>query len=179
MLPIVITGASGGGKSTLVAALAARGLRTQPEIGRQIVRAQLDSGGTALPWADRVAFRDLLFAGAIAAYDQHAGAPGPVFFDRSHVEALGYGALIGRPAGPEMWRMARARPLAPVVFVCPLWPEIFGSDAERRHDLAFAAADMEATLAAYRALGHALCEVPQRPVADRVAFVLARCASDA
>ena len=172
MPPFVITGASGGGKSTLIAALAARGLATQPEIGREIVREQLACGGTALPWADRHAFCDLLFQRSLTAYDAWAGHPGPVFFDRSFAEALGYGALIGQPPTAAVWAAARARPFAQPVFVCPLWPEIFAPDAERRHDLAFAQADLAATLDAYRALGCRLVEVPRAPVEDRVAFVL-------
>jgi predicted ATPase len=172
MPPFVITGASGGGKSTLIAALAARGLATQPEIGREIVREQLACGGTALPWADRHAFCDLLLQRSLRAYDAWAGHPGPVFFDRSFAEALGYGHLIGQPSTAAVWAAARPRPFAQPVFVCSLWPEIFAPDAERRHDLAFAQADLAATLDAYRALGCRLVEVPRAPVEDRVAFVL-------
>lgn len=172
MPPFVITGASGGGKSTLIAALAARGCATQPETGREIVREQIEADGVALPWADRHAFCDLVFQRSLAAYDAWAEHPGPVFFDRSFAEALGYGALIGHPPTAAIWAAARARPFAQPVFVCPLWPAIFAPDAERRHDLDFARADLAATLDAYRALGCRLVEVPRAPVEDRVAFVL-------
>lgn len=172
MPPFVITGASGGGKSTLIAALAAKGCATQREIGREIVRAQIAAGGGALPWADRHAFCDLLLHRSLAAYDSWADHPGPVFFDRSFADALGYGALIGRPPTAAIWAAARSRPLAQPVFVCPLWPEIYAADAERRHDLAFAQADLAATLDAYRALGCRLLETPRAPVEERVAFVL-------
>jgi predicted ATPase len=171
--PFVITGASGGGKSTLIAALAALGYATQPEIGRRIVREQLACGGAALPWADRRAFRDALLERSLAAYDAWVSHAAPVFFDRSFAEALGYGALIGDPPCAAVWAAARARPFAQPVFVCPMWPEIFTADAERRHDLAFAEADLNATLDAYRALGCLLVDVPRVDVAKRVAFILA------
>lgn len=173
MPPVVITGASGGGKSTLVEALAALGFATQPEIGRQIVREQLGRGGDALPWADRRAFRDAVFRRSLAAYDAWRAHPGPVFFDRSFVEALGYGTLIGAPPDAAMWAAARARPIGRPVLVCPPWADIFVTDAERRHDFAFAEADLQATLRAYRALGCDLIEIPRAPVGERVAFVLA------
>lgn len=173
----MITGASGGGKSTLIAALAELGHATQPEIGRRIVREQLACGGTALPWADRRAFRDALLERSLTAYDAWVSHAAPVFFDRSFAEALGYGALIGDPPTTAMWTAARARPFAQPIFVCPLWPEIFTADAERRHDLAFAQADLDATLDAYRALGCLLVDVPRAPVKQRAAFVLARAAS--
>lgn len=173
----MITGASGGGKSTLIAALAELGYATQPEIGRRIVREQLACGGAALPWADRRAFRDALLERSLAAYDAWVSHAAPVFFDRSFAEALGYGALIGDPPTTAMWTEARARPFAQPIFVCPLWPEIFTADAERRHDLAFAQADLDATLDAYRALDCLLVDVPRAPVKQRAAFVLARVAS--
>ena len=49
-MPIfVITGASGGGKSAILQELAERGFRTQPEIGRALVKQQLEIDGHALP----------------------------------------------------------------------------------------------------------------------------------
>lgn len=169
----VVTGCSGGGKSTLCAALAEAGLATVPEVGRAVVRDALAAGSDALPWADRVAFRDAVFARSLAAFD--AADPSRVtMFDRSHVEAFGYSRLIGA-AVPEAWvAAADARRFDTPVFVCPPWPEIFVQDAERRHDLAFALADHAATVQAYRDQGYTLVEVPKATVSERVAFVLAR-----
>lgn len=48
----VISGCSGGGKSTLLSELERRGFSTVAEPGRAIVKEQLCSGGTALPWED-------------------------------------------------------------------------------------------------------------------------------
>jgi predicted ATPase len=52
----VITGGPGSGKTTLIEALGARGLRHMSEAGRAIIQDQLAIGGSALPWADRRAF---------------------------------------------------------------------------------------------------------------------------
>lgn len=52
----IITGGPGSGKSTLIDALAAQGFHHMPEAGRAIIRDQVAIGGTALPWADRIAF---------------------------------------------------------------------------------------------------------------------------
>lgn len=56
----VITGGPGSGKTTLIDALAAEGVRHRPEAGRAIIRDQAVIGGTALPWADRAAFAELI-----------------------------------------------------------------------------------------------------------------------
>ena len=53
---VLITGCSGGGKSTLLAELHARGWPVVEEPGRRIVKHELETGGRALPWVDPVAF---------------------------------------------------------------------------------------------------------------------------
>ena len=82
---VVLTGASGGGKTTLLQALATRGFTVVEEAGRRIVAEQLAQGGSATPWQDRAAFRDLLFARSLDAFQQVADRPGPVFLDRGIV----------------------------------------------------------------------------------------------
>lgn len=172
MPKFVITGASGAGKSTLIAALAADGYATVPEAGRQIVTEQMAKHGTALPWLDQAAFMDLLFASSIAAFDRTPGtAAGLTFFDRSFVEAIAYGTVIGRPAPHAMLEAALERRFDNPVFVCPPWPEIFTQDNERQHDFAFARKDYEANIAAYTGAGYVLVEVPRTSVSKRVAFI--------
>lgn len=167
----VITGASGGGKSTLLAALAAKGLQTVPEAGRQIVREQTAAGGNALPQENPQSFAKLLFERSLAAYDR---APdGDVFFDRSFIEPLAFLRQSGLPVPPE-WDVAlRQRRLAEPVFVAPPWEEIYKTDAERTHDFTFAIADHSANVAAYKAEGYRLINLPKAPVSERVNFVLA------
>jgi hypothetical protein len=53
---VVISGCSSGGKSTLIAELGKRGHAVVDEPGRRIVKEELASGGSALPWLDGVAF---------------------------------------------------------------------------------------------------------------------------
>lgn len=122
MPKFVITGASGAGKSSLIAALAAQGYATVPEAGRQIVAEQVTRQGSALPWLDQAAFMDLLFARSIAAFDHTAStAEGCVFFDRSFLEAIAYGTVIARPAPETMLQAAHEWRFANPVFVCPPW----------------------------------------------------------
>ena len=53
---VVISGCSGGGKSTLLEELARHGHATVEEPGRRIVREEMAGQGVALPWLDAVAF---------------------------------------------------------------------------------------------------------------------------
>ncbi len=168
----VITGASGGGKSTLIDALGARGHRVVEEAGRAIVREELERGGTALPWGDRVAFRDLLLSRSIELFDAVEERNAPVFFDRGIPEAIGYSTLIGSPLQAEALQQATARRYAPTVFIAPPWREIYVNDAERRKSWEEVLEDFAATAAAYRSLGYRLVDIPKAPVAARVSFVL-------
>lgn len=167
----VLTGASGGGKSTLLAALAERGFRTQPEIGRILVEEQLASGGNALPWSDPVAFRDLLFQRSLEAFDRHKASNEIVIFDRSFLEAIAYCRLIGEAVPSFMSAEAANRRFHDPVFVCPPWREIFTQDAERRHDFDYACRDHDANVATYRGQGYQLVELPREPVSSRVEIV--------
>src|ERR1700761_1182253 len=84
---IVITGCSGGGKSTLLAELARRGFAVVEEPGRRIVKSELEKGGTALPWIDPIAFLHRAIEVALEDWDASGHLPGPVFFDRGLVDA--------------------------------------------------------------------------------------------
>ena len=169
---IVFSGCSGGGKSTLLAELARRGFATIEEPGRRVVREELASGGSALPWIDTIAFARRITAMAQADYEAARTLPGPVFFDRGLIDAtVALEYLTGEAALTDL--AARYRYASPV-FLAPPWPELFTSDAERRHDFASAVAEYDRLAAAYPALGYDVITLPKISVAERVVFILER-----
>lgn len=173
---IVISGCSGGGKSTLLAELGRRGWPIFPEPGRQIVKEQLAIGGDALPWeGGGLKFLELVLSRALHQMTQAAGLQRTCFFDRGVVDACAaleeMGAL--RPAyanARDRFRYARR------MFLAPPWPEIFATDAERRHGLDQAIPHYERDRGVYLALGHEIIELPKTSVAERADFVLAHTA---
>jgi predicted ATPase len=56
----------------------------------------------------------------------------------------------------------------------PPWPAIFATDAERQHGFAEAVAEYDSLLESYPAKGYGVAIIPYGPVADRVAWILAR-----
>ncbi|TIV93045.1 MAG: ATPase, partial [Mesorhizobium sp.] len=48
----VVTGGPGSGKTSLIEALALKGIQHMPEAGRAIIQDQVRIKGNALPWAD-------------------------------------------------------------------------------------------------------------------------------
>jgi predicted ATPase len=168
----LLSGCSGGGKSTLLVELARRGFGTIEEPGRRVVREELASGGDALPWVDATAFVRRIAAVAQADFSAAHSLTGPVFFDRGLIDAaIALEHLTGETMLADL--AARHRYSNPV-FLAPPWPELFVSDAERRHDFASAVAEYNRLAAAYPALGYDVILLPKVSVAERLAFVLER-----
>jgi predicted ATPase len=169
---VVISGCSGGGKSSLLEELARRGYATVEEPGRRIVREETARGGAALPWVDAAAFARRAIAMARADREAAARRAGWVFFDRGLVDAAAaLEHITGEPALELYGRVHRYHTL---VFLTPPWPEIYAADAERRHDLAAALAEYERLLAAYARLGYETVILPKVGVAARADFVRQR-----
>ena len=79
----VISGCSGGGKSTLLVELEKRGYRVFPEPGRQTVREQQSVGGDGLPWKNAVKFAELCVSRAMHLYNTALLLEPPVFFEQN------------------------------------------------------------------------------------------------
>src|SRR4026209_1742422 len=84
---VVISGCSGGGKSTLLAELSRRGHAIVQEPGRRIVQEELQANGSALPWRDGVAFARRLVDMALSDRLLAQTLSGWVFFDRGLIDA--------------------------------------------------------------------------------------------
>jgi predicted ATPase len=171
---VVLSGCSGGGKSTLLAEIQRRGHAVVEEPGRRIVKEELQGDGKALPWRDAVAFARRAVAMSLADLDGAQAQPGLVFFDRGLVDAAcALEHLTGEPASTVHGGRLRYHPM---VFLAPPWPEIFVADPERRHGFDEALAEYERLERAYPALGYEVVILPKVGVAERAAFVLARLA---
>jgi predicted ATPase len=167
---VVISGCSGGGKSTLLAELKRRGHAVVEEPGRRIVREELAGDGAALPWVDAAAFARRAIAMALADQEAAARLEGWVFFDRGRVDAAA--ALEHATGEAVLDRLGRAHRYHSLVFLAPPWPEIYVSDPERPHGFEAALAEYERLLEAYAALDYAVCILPRAEVAARADFVL-------
>lgn len=169
---VVLSGCSGGGKTSLLEALDRRGYETVPEPGLRIVREESAIGGRALPWVDPAAFarRALAMARADVAAALAAGSR-PVFFDRGLIDAaaaLDHALGLRAPenyGGQELFDRR--------VFLVPPWEENFRSSDERAHSFADACAEYERLIVVYRRLGFAPIILPHEGVEARADRVLA------
>lgn len=167
----VITGGPGAGKSTLIGALGTAGFATVRESGRDIIRTEMERGGTALPWTDTEAFARAMAAQDKAAWSEHIGE-GIIFHDRGLPDVVGYRQLSGLCDDPVLDMDCRMLRYGDPVFIAPPWAGIYHTDDERRQDFAEAERTFEMMRVTYTRFGYRLIELPRNSVADRMAFLL-------
>ena len=171
---VVISGCSGGGKSTLLSELARRGYAVFDEPGRQVVKAELATDGDGLPWKNIGRFIELCLTIGVVQWEEARDRGGVSFFDRSIVDATSNLTCLKLPV-PAAFRDASTRyPYDTRMFMAPPWPEIFANDDERRHTFADAVAEFEMLVEAYGRLGYEIVMLPKVSVDARAAFLLAQ-----
>ena len=168
----VVTGGPGSGKSTLIEALAAAGIATSAEVGRAIIKDELASGGTALPWIDHLAFAERMVVREVAAHQAALAGGKTVVLDRGVPDVVGFlnASKLAVPAHIDA--AARACRYNSRVFIAPWWADIFTTDTERKQTGQEARDTFAVMVETYRAYGYTLVELPRATVADRAAFVL-------
>ena len=165
---VVISGCSGGGKSSLLAELRARGFATVEEPGRRIVNEELAGGGVALPWVDLEAFCDRVIELATQDHRAAQSQDGWVFFDRSLIDAA---SALQHLTGSSFSRASACR-YHPRVFFTPPWPAIYVQDTARRHDLSTAVEEYDRLVVTYQDLGYEVMLLPFTDVAARADYIL-------
>ncbi len=164
MADYLITGCSGGGKSTLIAELADRGFRTVAEPGRRLI-----ARGIA-PWDDLHGFLSAAADMARADLESHRSTSEPVFYDRGLLDALAGLERLG--AGRVADILGKARPYERLVFVVPPWPGIYVTDIARRHTFDEAVEEYRHIVTLLPALGYRPFELPRVSAGRRAACVL-------
>ncbi len=167
---VILSGCSGGGKSTLLSELSRLGFTTVPEPGRRIVQEELRGDGDALPWVNLTAFAERAID--VASKDRESTTRAGVwkFFDRGLVDAaLAFQHATGRSAAIILARFA---PFHRRVFLTPPWPEIYERDAERPQRIDEAIAEYKRLVVSYDELGYQPIVLPKVSVSERAAFVL-------
>ncbi|WFU36998.1 AAA family ATPase [Bradyrhizobium brasilense] len=168
---VLISGCSGGGKSTLLAELSARGYPVVEEPGRRIIADQRASGGTALPWVDAAAFLRRAIDVAVNDMTAARAQSGWVFFDRGLIDAAS--ALEALTGEPVLHPTCSVHRYHRCVFMTPPWPEIYVTDSERRHGFEAATAEHRRLMETLPALGYDVIHLPKTSPAERAHFVLA------
>ena len=175
---VIISGCSGGGKSSLIDELARRGYQTFAEPGREIVKEQLQIDGPGLPLGEDFSlFAELCASRIMNRYNSLGSVSAPVFFDRSLVDPVSAYVRAKLQPPAHLHKAAKIYRFHARVFLTPPWPEIFRTDAERKHGFDEAMAEYDQLLKTYPVYGYETVLVPKLSVAERADFVLARLAA--
>jgi predicted ATPase len=173
---VILSGCSGGGKSSLLEELRRRGHAVVEEPGRRIVAEELAGDGAALPWNDLLAFAQRAITLSLADRAAMADQSGWVFFDRGLVDAA---SAFAHATGNDrtMRDLCREHRYHGRVFLTPPWPDIYVTDGERKHGFEEAMAEYERLRAVYPTLGYEPVILPKTSVYERADFVLSHLAN--
>ncbi|MBA2369906.1 MAG: AAA family ATPase [Candidatus Protochlamydia sp.] len=165
---VVISGCSGGGKSTLLTELMNRGYFVVPEPGRQIVKEQTAIKGDALPWINLDKFLELVLSRYLFQFNSQNEFQKFIFFDRGIIDAL----LLDQ-SQPEYFQNAAEKfKYNRLVFLVPPWEEIYANDTERKHDFESAKKEFNDLVIKYKNFGYETVLIPKTSVKERANFIL-------
>ena len=166
----VITGAPSSGKSTLIAQLAARGLRTVPEAARQYIEHEVAAGRTVDQLRENPATLQRALTRACLELERDLRPDDVLFLDRAYPDALAWYRLLGLDPNEILSNCYHHRYAS--VFLLDRCP--FKDDGVRFTDDADVGFLDEWHARDYSALGYCVVRVPVLPPEERLAFVLER-----
>lgn len=168
----ILTGGPGSGKTTLINKLQEMGYAIVPEVGREIIKEQIATGGDALPWKDTTKYAQQMLQHAVSDFLKHTSDDGLYLFDRGIGDSLGYASLIELCKQTDFNTAVKRYRYNEVVFICPPWEEIYQTDNERLQDYELAVRTYHAIEKVYLAHGYKLIEVPKTHVNLRAQFII-------
>ena len=166
---IVIIGAPGSGKTSIIDLLIQKGYDCFPEISREITLDARKEGIDQLFLHDPVLFSTQLIAGRLKQYED-AKSKKLVFFDRGLPDVVAYHHYLKTDYPLSFDKVCQENPYDKV-FVLPPWKEIFTSDSVRYESFDQAIKIHENLIQTYLRFSMTPQLVPFGEVAERVAFI--------
>ena len=176
---VVITGAPGTGKTSIIKGLEAQGFYCFHEIIRNMTakarKEEVATKQVSNPLVfvkDPYAFNQGLLEGRLKHFLQADKLIEEFcFFDRGIPDVLAYMDFFNQEYGDDFIRICQKNKYDKV-FILPPWKEIYISDHERLESFDESERIHEYLLQTYRDYGYEPIPVPKTMVADRVSFVL-------
>lgn len=168
---VVITGGPGTGKTTLLKLLEKKGFPCHSEVSRRIIKEQLALDSKLVPWDDLINFSHLVNEGQI---EQHKNIQEGIcnFYDRGVPDVLAY--LRKDNINEEnLEKSATVFRYHPSVFILPPWPEIYGTDNERREDLNAMIEINNKLVEVYKDFGYSVIVLPKVSPEKRLELIFA------
>lgn len=167
---IVITGAMGSGKSTILQLLKSQGFNVVTEPAREILAEQRSIGDEGVPEQNQMLFTQLLLSRAIYQFKQMQNTNGIVIYDRGIPDNVAYAQLFNLDYFPAT-NAAKLYRYHTDVFLFPAWDKIYTTDDERIMSFEAAKAFGDSVEKIYKKYGYNLIEVPCVEPEERAQFI--------
>jgi len=169
---IVLTGAPGTGKSTIINELESQEYLCMHEISRSVTLEARKNGTEQLFLTEPLLFSDLLLKGRTEQFlNSTATQKDLIFFDRGIPDVHAYMNYIGLDY-PDRYIETSQNHRYDFVFLMPPWEEIYITDNERYESFEQALAIHNHLLRAYESLEYSVVEVPTGTVLERTDYIL-------
>ena len=165
---IVISGAAGTGKSTLIEGLREVGFPCMKEVSRTIINEQLSIDGDILPWKDVQAFSEHCIKKTKVDMKLN---PEFAFCDRGLLDYYIHSVVRNSEILPEIPFEQCHETYHSIVFFCPLWESIYEQEPQRPESFEHQIAVDSISRKVYAHAGFELVEVPKVSVKERCLFV--------
>jgi predicted ATPase len=173
---IVVSGCSGGGKSTLITELAKMGYAVFHEVATEIMREQRAVNGNMTPKGNPDAFCKLLIDRSIEdiykAKKMANVRDRLIFFDRSYLEGIRYYKMLNTIDANKYDYFINDLRFFDNIYMAPPWEEIYCQNNERKHSFEKSVGDWGTLLSFYQKCGYKTIELPKVGVSSRVQFIL-------
>ncbi len=167
---VIITGAIGSGKSTVLKLLQAQGFLVVEEPARKILAEQRRIGDEGVPEKNPKLFTQLLLSHSIYQYTEMQRINGLVIYDRGIPDNIAYAQLFQLNYLPAH-KAAKLYRYHTQVFIFPAWRAIYTTDEERKMSFEAAEAFGKNIGKIYQEYGYSLIEVPCVSPEKRLQFI--------
>jgi predicted ATPase len=169
---IVLTGAPGTGKSTIINELEKRAYHCMHEISRDVTLEAQKNGTEQLFLTEPLLFSEMLLKGRTEQYQKATKIKADlIFFDRGIPDVHGYLNYISMEF-PDRYIETSRKHRYDYVFLMPPWEDIYIQDNERYESFQQALAIHNHLLNTYKSLNYNVIQVPTGTVADRTDYIL-------
>tara|TARA_A100001015_G_scaffold320566_1_gene447413 strand:- start:5599 stop:6126 length:528 start_codon:yes stop_codon:yes gene_type:complete len=167
---IVISGAPGTGKTSVINQLFKIGFKCHNEVSREIISNQLQINGATTPWQDVYKFSEIVIYERLKQFKLASNKL--EFYDRGIIDSFAYLIKDNINLKEEWITIAKEYKYFNKVFITPPWEEIFHTDQERKEDFITAKKIHSHLIKAYKAFDYKPIIIPKITIQERINFIL-------